>query len=140
MIDFPNHSRSYDATRHAVRFWGHDSAIEASFFIDEDALARIQPGVRPDESGFLNAFDANRDKICAAAAKIYVRGSRGSYDLNAANFERGDAQSAGHSPASIATECNWPASVTPAAAVARIRDAILTLVADVEGLHDDVSI
>jgi hypothetical protein len=39
MIDFPNHSRSYDATRHAVRFWGHDSAIEASFFIDEDALA-----------------------------------------------------------------------------------------------------
>jgi len=28
-----------DATRHAVRFWGHDSAIEASFFIDEEALA-----------------------------------------------------------------------------------------------------
>jgi hypothetical protein len=44
MIDFPNHSRSYDVTRHAVRFWGYDSAIEASFFIDEDALARIQPG------------------------------------------------------------------------------------------------
>jgi hypothetical protein len=86
MIDFPNYSRSYDATRHAVRFWGHDSAIEASFFIDEDALARIQPGVRPDESGFLNAFDANRDKICAAAAKVYIRGSRGSYDLGASNF------------------------------------------------------
>ena len=58
MIDFPNHSRFYDVTRHAVRFWGYDSAIEASFFIDEDALAQIQPGVRPDESGFLNAFDA----------------------------------------------------------------------------------
>ena len=86
MIDFPNHSRSYDASRHAVRFWGYDSAIEASFFIDEDALARIQPGVRPDESGFLNAFDANRDKICAAAARVYLRGSRGSYDLGAANF------------------------------------------------------
>jgi hypothetical protein len=86
MIDFPNHSRSYDATRHAVRFWGHDSAIEASFFIDEDALARIQPGVRPDESGFLNAFDANRDKICAAAARVYIRGSRGSYDLGASSF------------------------------------------------------
>jgi hypothetical protein len=41
----------------------HDSAIEASFFIDEDALARLQPEVRPDESGFLNAFDANRDKF-----------------------------------------------------------------------------
>ena len=86
MIDFPNHSRSYDVTRHAVRFWGHDSAIEASFFVDEEALARIQPGVRPDESGFLNAFDANRDKICAAAARVYVRGSRGSYDLGASDF------------------------------------------------------
>jgi hypothetical protein len=86
MIDFPNHSRSYDTTRHAVRFWGYDSAIEASFFIEENALARIQPSVRLDESGFLNAFDANRDLICAAAAKMYVRGSKGSYDLVAADF------------------------------------------------------
>ena len=86
MIDFPNHSRSYDSTRRAVRFWGHDSAIEASFYIDEDAMTRIQPGGRLDESGFLKAFDANRDRICAAAAKVYVRGSRGSYDLGAADF------------------------------------------------------
>jgi len=86
MIDFPNHSRSYDKTRHAVRFWGHYSAIEASFFINEDALRRIQPDARLDESGFLNAFDANRYLICAAAAKVYVRGSRGSYDLLAGNF------------------------------------------------------
>ena len=86
MIDFPNHSRSYDPTRRAVRFWGHDSAIEASFFINEDALTRIQPDVGRDESGFLSAFDCNRDLICAAAAKVYVRGSRGSYDLDAANF------------------------------------------------------
>jgi hypothetical protein len=86
MIEFPNHSRSYDRTRRAVRFWGHDSAIEASFFINEDALKRIQPDAGYDESGFLNAFDSNRDLICAAAAKVYVRGSRGSYDLVAANF------------------------------------------------------
>jgi hypothetical protein len=86
MIDFPNHSRSYDKTRRAVRFWGHDSAIEASFFINEDALRRIQPDARLDESGLLNAFDSNRDLICAAAAKVYVRGSRGSYDLLAAHF------------------------------------------------------
>jgi hypothetical protein len=86
MIDFPNHSRSYDPTRRAARFWGHDSAIEASFFINEDASTRIRPDARPDESGFLNAFDSNRDLICAAAAKVYVRGSRGSYDLVAANF------------------------------------------------------
>ena len=86
MIEFPNHSRSYDRTRHAVRFWGHDSAIEASFFINEDALRRIQPHARTNESGFLDAFDSNRDLICAAAARVYVRGSRGSYDLVAANF------------------------------------------------------
>jgi hypothetical protein len=86
MIDFPNHSRSYDPTRRAVRFWGHDSALEASFFINEDALTRIQPDAHPDESGFLNAFDSNRDLICAAAAKVYVRGSKGSYDLDVANF------------------------------------------------------
>jgi hypothetical protein len=86
MIEFPNHSRSYDQTRRAVRFWGHDSALETSFFIDESALKRIQPDASPDESGFLNVFDRNRDAICAAAAKIYVRGSRGSYNLVAANF------------------------------------------------------
>jgi Protein of unknown function (DUF1488) len=86
VIDFPNHSRSYDQTRRAVHFWGHDSAIEASFFIDESALKRIQPDASPDASGFLCAFDCNRDLICAAAARIYVRGSRGSYNLVAAHF------------------------------------------------------
>jgi len=91
MIDFPNHSRSYDRTRHAVRFWGYDSAMEASFFIEEDALTRIQPDAGPDEAGFLNAFDCNRDLICAAAARIYVRGAKGSYDLVAANFKNNAA-------------------------------------------------
>jgi hypothetical protein len=86
VIDFPNPSRSYDVTRHAVRFWGYDSAIEASFYVSEGALARMQPGIRPDESGFLDAFDVHREKICAAAARVYVRGSRGSYDLGTANF------------------------------------------------------
>jgi hypothetical protein len=86
MIEFPNHSRSYDRTRHAVRFWGHDSAMETSFFINEDALRRIQPDARSTESGLLSAFDSNRDLICAAAAKVYARGSRGSYDLVAANL------------------------------------------------------
>uniref|UniRef100_UPI0030C6BE15 DUF1488 family protein n=1 Tax=Bradyrhizobium sp. TM233 TaxID=2599801 RepID=UPI0030C6BE15 len=69
-----------------MRFWGHDSAIEASFFIDEGALKRIQPGAHATESELLNAFDCNRDLICAAAARKYVRGSRGSYDLLAGDF------------------------------------------------------
>jgi hypothetical protein len=86
MIEFPNQSRSYDPTRRAVRFWGHDSAMEASFFIAEDALKRIQPDTTLNESGFLSTFDSNRDLICAAAAKVYVRGSKDSYDLVANNF------------------------------------------------------
>jgi hypothetical protein len=42
MLSFPNQSRFYDAARRAVRFWGHDRAMEASFFVNEDALKRIQ--------------------------------------------------------------------------------------------------
>src|SRR3954451_683582 len=81
MIEFPNHSRSYDPTRRAVRFWGHDNVIEASFFISDGALRHLAPDVRIDEPGFLEAFDSNRDLIYAAAAKVYVRGGKGSYEL-----------------------------------------------------------
>jgi hypothetical protein len=85
-LSFPNQSRFYDATRRAVRFWGHDSAMEASFFVTDDALKRIKPDMRFDEAGFLNAFDLNRDSIYAIAAKVYGRYRKGSYDLVAADF------------------------------------------------------
>jgi Protein of unknown function (DUF1488) len=85
-LSFPNRSRSYDATRRAVRFWGYDSAMEASFFVTEDALKRVQPDMRLDEVGLLEAFDANRGLIYTAAAKVYGRGRRGSYDLIATDF------------------------------------------------------
>ena len=81
-LSFPNHSRAYDATRRAVRFWGHDSAMEASFFVREDALKRIQP----DMAGLLRAFDFNRELIYATAAKVYGRGHKGSYDLLPGDF------------------------------------------------------
>jgi hypothetical protein len=85
-LTFPNQSRFYDATRRAVRFWGHDSAMEATFFMTEDALKRVQPGMRLDEAGLLDAFDANRDFIHRTAAKVYSRGQRGSYDLLYTDF------------------------------------------------------
>jgi Protein of unknown function (DUF1488) len=85
-LSFPNQSRSFDATRRAVRFWGYDSAMETSFFVSEAALQRLQPGMMPDESGMLRAFDANRDLICSVAAKAYVRGRKGSYDLERSDF------------------------------------------------------
>src|SRR6476659_10859846 len=86
VLNFPNRSRFYDATRRAVRFWGHDSAMEAVFFITEDALRRVQPGMRFNEDGLLSAFDANRDLIYAAASKVYARGRKGSYDLVSTDF------------------------------------------------------
>jgi len=83
---FPNASRCYDATRHAVRFWGYESAMEASFYVNEDALRRVQPDMRPDEAGLLGAFDSHRDLIHKVAIKVYARGRRGSYDLVKADF------------------------------------------------------
>jgi hypothetical protein len=85
-LNFPNRSRSYDSTRRAVRFWGHDSAMETSFFVGEDALKRIQPDMAFDEAGALQAFDRNRPFILAAAAKVYGRGRKGSYDLLSSDF------------------------------------------------------
>lgn len=85
-ITFPNRSRSYDATRRAVRFWGYDRSMENSFFIMADALKQIQPNLRFDAIDILRAFDVNRERIYAAAAKVYARGRRGSYDLNVADI------------------------------------------------------
>lgn len=85
-LSFPNQSRAYDATRRAVRFWGHDSAMEASFFVTEDALKQLQPNIAFDEPGLLSAFDANRNLIYAAAARVYARGRKGSYDVVSSDF------------------------------------------------------
>jgi len=86
MLNFPNESRVFDPTRRAVRFWGHDSAMEWSFFVTEDALNRLQPKMARDEAGLLLAFDANRAAIYAAAVKAYARDRRGSYELSATDF------------------------------------------------------
>jgi hypothetical protein len=85
-LNFPNASRSYDSTRHAVRFWGYDSAMETSFFVMADALRHLQPGIEPDEESLLQAFDFHRDQICAVATKVYRRGNKGSYELGPTDF------------------------------------------------------
>lgn len=87
MIRFPNASRAYDTTRNAVRFWGHDQSMEASFFISADALQRLKPGTAVDEAALLDAFDSNRPRIYEAAAKTYGNGRKGgSYDLHSSDF------------------------------------------------------
>lgn len=85
-LSFPNSSRYYDTTRNAVRFWGHDGALEASFFVLADALRNLQPDGPSNETAFLNAFDSNREVILGAARKAYARGNKGSYELIASDF------------------------------------------------------
>ncbi len=85
-ISFPNSSRSYDATRQAVRFWGYDRSMESSFFVTVDALRRLQPNLSFDADDLLRAFDVNRERTHAIAARVYARGRRGSYDLLAADI------------------------------------------------------
>ena len=85
-ISFPNSSRSYDVTRQAVRFWGYDRSMESSFIVTVDALRRLQPNLSFDANDLLRAFDVNRERIHAIAARVYARGRRGSYDLLAADI------------------------------------------------------
>jgi predicted DNA-binding WGR domain protein len=86
MLNFPNESRVFDASRRAVRFWGHDSAMEWSFFVTEDALERLQPNVGHSGASLLRAFDNNRDAIYTAARRAYKRERKGSYELGAFDF------------------------------------------------------
>jgi len=85
-LNFPNMSRSFLPSRRAVQFWGHDGALEISFFITEDALKHIQPDTRCDESEMLRAFDSNRSVVHRVAAQAYRRGGAGSYELTAKSF------------------------------------------------------
>lgn len=86
MLNFPNQSRVFDLTRRAVHFWGHDSAMEWSFFVTEGALKRLQPSAPRDEAGLLLAFDRNRSAIHAAAMKAFRRERKGSYELGETDF------------------------------------------------------
>jgi hypothetical protein len=61
--------------------------MEASFFVNADALKQIKPDVQADEDGLLGAFDLNRNLIYATAAKVYRRSRKGSYDLSANDFK-----------------------------------------------------
>jgi hypothetical protein len=86
-LNFPNQSRSYDSRKHCVRFWAHDASFEVPFFVDADALCQIHPDATTDEPGLLNAFDLNRERICAAAGRAYARDRRGSYMLSVADMQ-----------------------------------------------------
>jgi Protein of unknown function (DUF1488) len=86
-LSFPNQSRSYDARQCCVRFWAYDESLEIPFFVEADALCRIDPKATVDEPGLLNAFDRHRGRIFKAADRIYSRRSKGSYTLVASDMK-----------------------------------------------------
>ena len=86
-LSFPNPSRSYDSDRRRIRFWGHDSAMEVPFFLEENAIFILEPRTKNTEAGILEAFDAARERICEVAARTYAPGQhRSFYTLSASQF------------------------------------------------------
>ncbi len=86
-LNFPNESRSYDATKRRIRFWAHDESLEICFFVEEAALRLSQDNVSPSEAAILDAFDRRRGQIRKAAGRIYARHSRNAYTLTAADID-----------------------------------------------------
>jgi len=89
-LHFPNPSRSFDESHNRVLFWGYDSTMEISFFLDIAALKRLYPAMTNAEPEFLKAFDTARDKIYEVADKVYRQGGGGkgtyAYVLAAEDF------------------------------------------------------
>ena len=78
-LSFPNPSRSFDVAKNRICFWGYDSTLEITFFVEADVLKRLCPEMDGAEAALLNAFDAARNRIHEVADKVYVGGKKGSY-------------------------------------------------------------
>ena len=70
-----------DAARGAVLGLRHRDGVVV--LRDRGGVGADPSVVAPDEAGMLGAFDSHRDRICAAAARLYARGRKGSYELGA---------------------------------------------------------
>ncbi|WP_090682575.1 DUF1488 domain-containing protein [Paraburkholderia phenazinium] len=81
-LQFPNPSRSYDAARHCVCFWGYDNSREITFQVDDAVLRTLQPDAGSDERSILGAFDQVREKLLEIAKKQYVSGPQNRYSIS----------------------------------------------------------
>lgn len=88
-LAFPNPSRSYDETRQAVRFTGHDGMFEVRFFVEVDALMKAAAQTLrtwPTEAACLSIFDTFRSTIYEVAKKVYSKHRNNIFTLTAADF------------------------------------------------------
>ena len=89
-LAFPNPSRSFDETRNAVLFFGHDGLSEIRFFVEAGALAisgTDLPMSRMSEAKCLSVFDVVRTSILEIAREAYSHGRRNYYTLTPADFQ-----------------------------------------------------
>jgi hypothetical protein len=86
-LNFPNPTRSFDETRAAVHFVGHDGIFEIRFLVEAGALAdSAEPGGGVSESKCLSAFDNMRVTIHDVARRAYSNKRLSSYRLSVADF------------------------------------------------------
>ena len=85
-LHLPNASRNYNPTQRCVCFWGHDSAFEVSFHLDEEALCKISPYVDRNAASLLHVFDVNRVRIQEAASVAYSRRRQNYHRLSASDL------------------------------------------------------
>lgn len=81
-LNFPNPSRSYDAARHCVCFWGYDNAREVAFQVSDDILFRLSEEIASEEASFLATFDRHRERILLLAKDAYTPGARNTYTIS----------------------------------------------------------
>lgn len=81
-LEFPNPSRSYDATRHCVYFWGYDNSREITFQVDGAMIKSLRPDAGTDERSLLGAFDECRERLLEIARKQYVAGPQNRYSIS----------------------------------------------------------
>ncbi len=85
---FPNPSRDFVAAKNWVHFTGYDTVKEISFFLDVDALVKLQPELADTERDILEAFDNARQRIHEVASHVYASRPNQSftYHLEPADF------------------------------------------------------
>ena len=81
-LNFPNPSRSYDACRHCVNFWGYDNAREIAFAVNDSVISNLSPDVGSGELAVLAAFDRHREQILTLARSVYVAGPQARYTIS----------------------------------------------------------
>jgi len=72
-LEFPNPSRSYDAARHCVCFWGYDNSREITFQVDDAIIRNLRPGAGADERSLLGASSKSLESSMSPAHRIDIR-------------------------------------------------------------------